>query len=119
MKHLARLLCLLLVAGASYAQSQLPACQGSAPSRWSNCTGSWTNPGSEKYQGEWQSGKPHGQGTHTFASGERYIGTWRDGKYHGQGVLYAANGSVISQGTWAENQLVKAALVTNTQLSDA
>ena len=110
---------LLLVSAAACAQSQLPPCQGSSPARWNNCTGSWTNPGNEKYQGEWLNGKPHGQGTHTFASGERYIGTWRDGKYHGQGVLYAANGSVISQGTWADNQLVKAASVTNTQLSDA
>ena len=119
MKPLFTFLCLLLLAGASYAQSQLPACQGGSPLRWNNCTGSWTNPGNEKYQGEWQSGKPHGQGTHTFASGERYIGTWRDGRYHGQGVLYAANGSVISQGTWADNQLVKASSGTSTQLSDA
>jgi len=81
--------------------------------------GTWTNPGNEKYQGEWQSGKPHGQGTHTFASGERYVGSWREGKYHGQGALYALNGSIVSQGTWADNQLIHASAVTNTQPSDA
>ena len=37
MKPLSPLLCLLLVAGASYAQSQLPVCQGGSPSRWNNC----------------------------------------------------------------------------------
>ena len=121
MNCLSRLVRVTLIIASSgvWAQSQLPACQGSAPARWNNCVGAWTNPGNEKYQGEWQSGKPHGQGTHTFASGERYIGTWRDGKYHGQGILYALNGSVISQGTWADNQLVKASSGTNTQLSDA
>ena len=41
MKPLFTVLCLLLLAGASYAQSQLPACQGGSPSRWSNCTGRW------------------------------------------------------------------------------
>jgi len=110
---------LLIASSGVWAQAQLPPCQGSVPARWNNCVGAWINPGNEKYQGEWQNGKPQGQGTHTFASGERYVGAWRDGKYHGQGALYAVNGSVISQGTWAENQLVKASSATNTQLSDA
>lgn len=114
MKLHSSLLCLLIV-GSAWAQSQLPPCQGNFPSRWSNCTGSWTNPGNEKYQGEWLSGKPYGQGTHTLASGERYIGTWRDGKYHGPGVLYAANGSVIGQGTWVNNELVKGSSAGGTQ----
>ena len=104
MKALLGLLCSFLVLGhgTALAQSQLSGCQGSAPARWDNCVGSWTNRASnEKYQGEWQGGKPNGQGTHTFANGERYIGGWREGRYHGPGVMYAANGSVISQGTWA------------------
>ena len=122
MKALLGLLCSFLVLGhgTALAQSQLSGCQGSAPARWDNCVGSWTNRASnEKYQGEWQGGKPNGQGTHTFANGERYIGGWREGRYHGPGVMYAANGSVISQGTWADNQLVKSSSGTGSQLSDA
>ena len=122
MKALLGLLCSFLVLGhgTALAQSQLSGCQGSAPARWDNCVGSWTNRASnEKYQGEWQGGKPNGQGTHTFANGERYIGGWREGRYHGPGVMYATNGSVISQGTWADNQLVKSSSGTGSQLSDA
>ncbi len=94
-------------------------CQGSSVSRWNACFGSWTNPSNEKYDGEWRDGKPNGQGIHTISTGDRYIGSWRDGRYHGQGTLYAANGSVISQGIWADNQLVRATTVNNNQLSDA
>jgi hypothetical protein len=41
MKPLSPFLCILLVAGASYAQTQFHACQGGSPSRWSNYTGRW------------------------------------------------------------------------------
>ena len=119
MKHVSRLLCLLLVAGASYAQSQLPACQGGSPSRWNNCTGRWLNTNGDKYEGEWRDGKPSGFGVQTFASGEKYTGTWKDGKYEGQGTIAAANGTVISQGTWSANQLVRPTNPAVAQISEA
>ncbi len=119
MKHLSRLLCLLLIAGASYAQSQLPVCQGSTPSRWSNCTGRWLNTNGDKYEGEWRDGKPNGFGVQTFASGEKYTGTWKDGKYEGQGTIAAANGTVISQGTWSANQLLRPTNPALAQISES
>ena len=119
MRPLAPLLCLLLVAGASYAQSQLPACQGGYPSRWSNCTGRWLNINGDKYEGEWRDGKPSGFGVQTFASGEKYTGTWKDGKYEGQGTIAAANGTVISQGIWSANQLVRPTNPAVAQVSEA
>ena len=119
MKPLSLLLCLLLVAGASYAQSQLPACQVGSPSRWSNCTGRWLNTNGDKYEGEWRDGKPSGFGVQTFASGEKYTGTWKDGKVEGQGALTAANGTVILQGTWSANQLIRPANPTVAQISEA
>ncbi len=66
MNYLRTLLMLLLslCPFALAAQSQLALCQGSSPARWNNCVGAWTNPGNEKYQGEWKFGKPHGQGTY-------------------------------------------------------
>lgn len=36
-------------------------------------------------QGEWASGKPHGQGTATHKDGEKYVGTYKAGLYHGEG----------------------------------
>lgn len=36
-------------------------------------------------QGEWASGKPHGQGTATHKDGEKYVGSYKAGLYHGEG----------------------------------
>lgn len=113
------LLCLLLVAGSAYTQSQLPACQGSSPSRWHVCKGKWLNVNGDLYDGEWRDGKPNGLGLQTFASGEKYAGSWKDGKYEGQGTISAANGTVISQGIWSGNQLVRPANTATAQISES
>jgi len=115
------LLCpfLLLVAGLACAQSQLPACQGSSYSRWNICKGKWLNVNGDLYDGEWRDGKPNGQGIQTFASGERYTGTWKDGKYEGQGTISAANGTVISQGIWSANQLLRPTNTVTAQISES
>ena len=73
MKPLSPLLCLLLVTGSAYAQSQLPACQGGSPARWNNCTGRWLNTNGDKYEGEWRDGKPSGFGVQTFASKKELV----------------------------------------------
>jgi hypothetical protein len=81
-----------MLSGAAFGQSNLPACQGSEVSRWSNCSGSWTASNGYKYVGEWKDGKQNGQGTFTFADGEKYVGEFKDGKYNGQGTLTFAKG---------------------------
>ena len=40
----------------------------------------------EKYIGEWENGKYHGQGTLTFSNGEKYVGEFKDGGKDGQGT---------------------------------
>jgi hypothetical protein len=50
-------LILVLLAGAAYGQSNLPACQGSDSARWSNCFGSWTASDGDKYVGKWKINK--------------------------------------------------------------
>jgi len=75
------------------AQSQLPACQGSDVSKWTNCFGTFTLAAGAKYVGEFKSGKYHGQGTHTMSNGAKYIGEFNSGKYHGQGTHIWANGA--------------------------
>ena len=119
MKPLYRLLFLLLVFGSAYAQSQLPACQGSSPTRWNVCKGKWLNVNGDLYDGEWREGKPNGQGIQTFASGEKYTGTWKDGKYEGPGTISAANGTVISQGIWSANQLIRPSNTATAQISES
>ncbi len=75
------------------AQSNLPACQGSEVSRWSNCVGTNTSISGNKYVGEFQDGKPNGQGTVTFENGNKYVGEWKYGKINGQGTYTFANGN--------------------------
>jgi hypothetical protein len=90
-------------------QSDLPACQGSDTARWSNCFGKYTFPDGAKYVGEWKAMLMHGRGTFISAKGVKYEGEWRDNYYNGQGTLFASNGSVISQGVWADGKFVRSA----------
>ena len=103
----------------SSAQSQPSACQGMSPARWNNCKGKWLNVNGDLYEGDWRDGKPNGQGIQTFASGEKYTGTWKDGKYEGQGTISAANGTVISQGIWSGNQLIRPSNTATAQVSES
>ena len=68
MKLLLRLL-LLVMMGSAYAQSNLPVCQGSDDSRWTNCYGSLTFLYGQKYIGEFRGGQANGQGTYTLSLG--------------------------------------------------
>ena len=56
----------------------------------------------DKYVGEWEDGKLHGQGIYTYADGGKYVGQWEDGKFHGQGTYTYADGK-IEKGLWEED----------------
>jgi hypothetical protein len=75
------------------AQSNLPACRGSDSTRWSNCVGSVTFDGGNKYVGEWKDGKFNGQGTYNWVSGEQHVGEFKGGRRHGQGNVTYADGN--------------------------
>jgi hypothetical protein len=62
MKNRLRSLAFVLMVGCAYAQSNLPACQGSNSARWSNCLGTFTFPGGDKNVSEYQNGARFGQG---------------------------------------------------------
>ena len=49
--------------------------------------------------------------SYTFPNGFKYVGAWKENKYHGQGTLFASNGSVISEGIWADGNFVRSAPV--------
>jgi hypothetical protein len=69
---------LLSLSGSLFAQSQLPECQGSDSSSWSNCFGS-TVFKFTRYSGEWKNGKFHGRGIVSYSNGDVTEGIWRDG----------------------------------------
>ena len=75
-----------------FAQSNLPACQGSDATRWSNCVGTFTFANGDKYVGEYKDGKLNGQGTFTFANGDKYVGEYKDDRRNGQGTVAYADG---------------------------
>ena len=90
------ILILVLLTGAAYGQSNLPACQGSDVSSWSNCSGEETQSDHHQYMGEFLNGKRHGFGVmsvlHPNFKGDKYVGEFKDGKWHGQGTLTRADG---------------------------
>ena len=65
----------------------LPQCPSDTAARWHNCFGTYTFADGEKYVGEFQDDKKHGQGTYTFANGDKYVGEHKDGQSHGQGTF--------------------------------
>ena len=93
MKKLFRFLAFVLIVGSAFAQSNLPACQGSAPSRWNSCFGTVTFTNGNKYFGEWKDGRFNGQGTFTTSDGGKYVSEWKDGKQNGQGSTTFSDGS--------------------------
>ena len=97
------LICLLGF-GAVFAQSNLPACQGSDAARWSNCFGTATFANGNRYVGEFKNGEYNGQGTFTTANGDKFVGEWVNGSIYGQGTEFLANGDAYV-GKWDRGML--------------
>ena len=89
MKKLLLIFC-LITSCISYAQSNLPPCNGNFKGL---CFGSqeWTD--GDKYEGQYKDGKANGQGTYTFPDGEKYVGQFKDGSFNGQGTYTFADGN--------------------------
>jgi len=75
-----------------YAQTKtLPNCPSSG--YFHNCFGLFKYDNGDKYVGEWQNDKSHGQGTYTWADGEKYVGEWQNDQKHGQGTYIYSTGN--------------------------
>ena len=82
---------------AANAESSLPPCPGSYDkTTWTDCVGetilpegtTYVNTG-DHYEGEWENGKPDGQGVLTGKNEDgnfKYVGGWKSGGSHGQGT---------------------------------
>jgi hypothetical protein len=91
-KAIAAIILGLLWCTSALAESQLPKCDETFASAWTDCQGSQIFESGNKYVGEWKDNKHHGQGTLTWSDGSKYVGEWKDGKHHGQGTLTFASG---------------------------
>ena len=112
-------------------RTELPECPDDQSQRYDGCFGTYALPNGDEYVGEWRNDEPHGGGTYKFADGSEYVGEYRQGKWHGhgshtfadgqkfvgefkdgerlgQGVLYAADGTVLEEGYWESDELVRA-----------
>ena len=109
-KAIAAIILGLLWCTSALAESQLPKCDETFASAWTDCQGSQIFESGNKYVGEWKDNKKNGQGTYTRASGEKYVGEWKDDERHGQGTITWAGGDKYvgefkdderhGQGTW-------------------
>jgi len=82
---LAALMLLAVGFAADTARAQnLPSCPGAYSNQWNNCVG-----------------------THMYANGDKFVGAFRNDKVSGLGTLYAANGTVLKEGQWENNVLIR------------
>jgi hypothetical protein len=52
--------------------------------------------GGNRYIGEFKNGKPHGVGEFTFSTGDKYIGQFKEDSMEGQGTYHYTNGDKYS-----------------------
>jgi hypothetical protein len=80
--------------------SELPNCPGKQTMDdtvylgWHNCVGTRVHGPNDttNYAGEWQNGKPNGEGVYTLSNGNTYVGQHKDGYRNGQGTFTVPNG---------------------------
>jgi len=69
-------------------------------------TGSSNGGGGDYYDGLWEQDLPHGRGKYRYsASGDAYEGEFQHGRFHGEGTLTSANGE-IKNGEWCKGLFV-------------
>ena len=66
-----------------------------------------------RFEGQFQSGKPNGEGSFYYEDESTYTGTVKDGLYHGTGVLITASG-LKQSGRWDEGSFVANDALSNT-----
>ena len=84
---------------------KVPFCQSDGD--FHNCYGTYVWGIGNKYVGDWQDGKIHGQGTYTSANGSKWVGSWENGKLNGYAITYYADGSINKEGIFKDNVFIK------------
>ena len=73
-----------------------------------NGQGTYTYVGGDKYVGQYKDGKAHGQGIYTFANGRKDVGQWENGKLNGYAIQYSADGTIIREGIFNDDEFLHA-----------
>ena len=63
----------------------------------------WKFESGDVYKGEWENGRPHGNGNMKYQNGEEYDGSWLNGMRHGKGIMMDNEGMEYS-GEWVNDQ---------------
>merc|ERR1712223_691 len=58
-----------------------------------------------KYEGQYAKDKKHGKGKYTYPNGDIYNGQWKEGVRHGEGKLVKADGEERTE-NWKEGKLI-------------
>ena len=66
--------------------------------------GTFTEVNGNKYDGEWNKNKMHGQGTQTYVNGAKYVGEFKNGKRNGQGTFIPWDGEKY-EGEWINDTM--------------
>lgn len=105
MKHITLLVLFVTITLHSFAQTcVLGDCQDGY------CIQEYDN--GNKFLGEFENGKRHGQGVMFYTNGTKYVGSWKANLRHGEGRIYQ-NKRLIKSGTWENNHLPKLSYVQN------
>jgi hypothetical protein len=91
--------------------SALPQCPTDTSLRWHDCFGNLTVRNLGKYVGVFRDGKLYGPGSWVHPSGAQYVGEFSDSLRTGQGIRYASDGTIVQQGIWEKDSLVRSSVV--------
>lgn len=102
----AQLVMVLLFSSLDGNQSTLPPCPEETRVAWTNCRGYRIYPSGSTYEGGFRNDQFDGQGKYIWPTGEQFLGQFSNGVARGQGQLLAANGQLIVQGFWENDDYV-------------
>lgn len=74
--------------------------------------GTLTLPSGNTYTGEFKTGKKNGQGIYTWPNGNRYEGAFRNNVRHGHGIMYFENGYKL-EGEFVDDQRIGTFTITH------
>ena len=84
--------------------SDSPECSNSAEV-WHDCFGTKTYENGDKYVGDFEDNKKHGEGTKTWSNGDKYVGEFKKDMQNGLGVYTQSDGT-IEDGIYLDDELL-------------
>jgi hypothetical protein len=87
--------------------AELPACNGSEVSSWTNCSANLLLPNGDRYVGGFVAGKFSGFGKLVSKNGNTYTGEWLENMPHGLGKASFSDGRVPAERQWTHGVFAK------------